>query len=136
MQVHLRNPLLAIATVMATVLLSSCALLGAETYHDTGVTDEQYVSIAGRTPEAELILTTYPQAEALVDRDGALAVDYRVSKHPPTSSAQRWEGIRVRVFIDPGSRQPNGILVQCDDKIIQKDTMPYLRRYVETRSCP
>ncbi|MHB1160845.1 MAG: hypothetical protein ACYC66_12070 [Chloroflexota bacterium] len=70
------------------------------------------------------MLDAYRQVEALVDRDGALAVDFWIDKHLLTSTSQRWEGIRVRAFIDPGSNQPSGTLVVMLAWIFGNEKLP------------
>jgi hypothetical protein len=50
-------------------------------FYDTGITDEEYVSITNQTIIAQQFLMKYPNASTSVDRSGALAVDYRNSEY-------------------------------------------------------
>jgi hypothetical protein len=123
------------ASLVATMISSSCASVPRQ-YYDNGVSDEEYVSIARNTPDAQAFVAKYPQAEVLVDRSGKLAVDFRMTKHPMTSTAQTWEGIRLRVFIDPKTNQPAETFLQCNNKLVQEQVIQYLEQYAETESCP
>jgi hypothetical protein len=130
-----KKSLLFISVVWIGMLMAASCVVGPQQFYDNGVPDEEYVSIASKHPEARLFLEEYPQAEILVDRSGRLAVDFRVTHHPATSTAEHWEGIRLRVFIDPKTNQPLETLVQCNDKFIEKDVERYLEQYFETQSC-
>jgi hypothetical protein len=123
------------ASLVATMISSSCAS-APQQYYDNGVSDEEYVSIAGNTPEAQAFVAKYPQAEVVVDRSGKLAVDFRMTKHPVTSTTQTWEGIRLRVFIDPKTNQPTETFLQCNNELVQEQVIQYLEQYAETESCP
>jgi hypothetical protein len=123
------------ASLVVTMISSACASVPQQ-YYDNEVSDEEYVSIARNTQEAQAFLAKYPQAEVLVDRSGKLAVDFRMTKHPVTSTAQTWEGIRLRVFIDPRTNQPAETFLQCNNKLVQEQVIQYLEQYAETESCP
>lgn len=122
-------------TLIGILMATSCASEPSQFYNN-GVTDAEYVSIASNAQIAGFFLEKYPQAEILVDRSGWLAVDFRVSKHPITSTAQSWQGIRLRVFIDPKTNQPTESFIQCDNKFVREKVKQYLEQYSETQSCP
>ena len=105
-------------------------------FYDTGVSDADYISIARGTQEAVALLAKYPQAETLVDRSGRLAVDFRVDRRPVSSTAQTWEGIRLRVFIDPSTNRPTEAFLQCDSEFVKRKVVQYLEQYAETQRCP
>jgi len=117
------------------VMAASCAW-ESEQFYDNGVSDEEYVSSARGHPDAQAFLEMYPQAQTYVDRSGRLAVDFRVTKRPVTSTTQQWEGIRLRVFIDPKTNQPTETFAQCNDGIIRNDVQQYLEQYFTTQTCP
>lgn len=105
-------------------------------FYDNGVPDEEYVSIARMHHDAKAFLEKYPQAETYVDRSGKLAVDFRVNKRVVTSTTQHWEGIRLRVFIDPKKNQPTETFIQCNERIIKSNLRQYLAQYFTTQTCP
>lgn len=116
------------------LMVTSCAW-ESQQFYDTGVSDEEYVSIARVFPDAQAFLEEYPQAETYVDRSGRLAVDFRVTKCPVTSTTQHWEGIRLRVFIDPKANQPTETIIQCNDKMIKDNVRQYMEQYFTTQTC-
>jgi hypothetical protein len=117
------------------LLVASCAW-ESQQFYDNGVSDEEYVSIARMHHDAQAFLEEYPQAETYVDRSGRLAVDFRVTKHLVTNTTQHWEGIRLRVFIDPKTNQPTETLIQYNNKIIESSVRQYLKQYFTTQTCP
>ena len=123
-------------TWIVFLMVASCAWQP-QTLYDNGVADEEYISIAREHPDAQAFLEKYPQAETYVDRSGGrLAVDFLISKHPVTSTTQLWEGIRLRVFIDPSTNQPIETFIQCDNRIIESNVQQILEQYFTTRTCP
>ena len=131
-----KKSLLVLSVVwMMLLMVTSCAW-GPQQFYDNGLSDEEYVSIARGHDDAQAFFEAYPEAETYVDRSGALAVDFRVTRSPVTSTTQRWEGIRLRVFIDPRSKQPTKTLIQCDDRMIEKNVRQYLAQYLTTKTCP
>jgi hypothetical protein len=124
------------SVVWIWMLMAASCVVGPQQFYDNGVPDEEYVSIASKQQEAQVFLENYPQADILVDRSGRLAVDFRVTQHPATSTAEHWEEIRLRIFIDPKTNQPLETFVQCNDRFIEEDVQQYLEQYFETQSCP
>jgi len=117
------------------VMVSSCK--GAsQQYYDNGISDEEYVSIARGHDDAQAFLERFPQAETNVDRSGSLAVDFLIAARPVTSTTQQWEGIRLRVFIDPDTNRPVDTLLQCDNRITEDNVREYLQQYFATAACP
>lgn len=125
--------LIHLMVLLGIVGVNACAQPGQ--YYDTGVSDEECVAIASRVPEAQYFLEKYPQAETLVDRSGTLAVDFRVSKHPVTNTTQLWEGIRLRVFLDPQTKKPSGMLLDCSGNILDDRIGEHLKQYFEIGKC-
>lgn len=110
-------------------------------YCDDGVSDEEYIRIAGETEEARAFLDRFLEAKALVDRSSKLAVDFRVDKVLPAITEQSWEGIRLRVFIDPETKRAEGAFIQCSDRsgqsnFVKEELIDYLEQYVQIQSCP
>jgi hypothetical protein len=117
------------------VMVSSCK--GAsQQYYDNGISDEEYVSIARGHDDAQAFLERSPQAETNVDRSGSLAVDFLIAARPVTSTTQQWEGIRLRVFIDPDTNRPVDTLLHCDNRIMEDNVREYLQQYFATAACP
>jgi hypothetical protein len=131
-----KKPFLNVSVVWIALLMVTSCTWGPQQFYDNGVSDEEYVSTARLHDDAQAFLAAYPQAETYVDRSGALAVDFRVTKSPVTSTTQRWEGIRVRVFIDPRTKQPTETLIQCNDKMIRDNVRQYLEQYLGGETCP
>jgi hypothetical protein len=121
--------------LIVTLIATSCASMP-KNYFDNGVSDEEYISVARNTEESRAFLVKYPQAEVIVDRSSQLAVDFRINKHPVTSTTQNWEGIRLRVFIDPKTKQPAETFLQCDNKFVKESIIQYLEQFAKTQSCP
>jgi hypothetical protein len=107
-----------------------------KSYFDNGVSDEEYISVARNTEEAGAFLEKYPQAEVIVDRSNKLAVDFRMSMYLVTSTTQNWEGIRLRVFIDPKTKQPAETFLQCDNTFVKDRIIQYLEQCAKTQSYP
>lgn len=101
------------------------------TFYDTGITDEEYIAIAGQTVEAQKVLEKYPDATILVDRSGALAVDYRVDKSVKNDTALVSKYLRLRIFIDWRTNQPSERFIDCSGTYITKNLLEYL----ETEKC-
>ena len=120
---------------IALLVVTSCTW-GSRQFYDNGVSDQEYISIARVHHDAQVFLEQYPLAETYVDRSGRLAVDFRVTSHPITSTTQAWEGIRLRVFIDPKTKRPADTLVQCNDSIVKENVQQYLEHYFTTQTCP
>ncbi len=120
---------------MGLVTVTSCTR-ESQQFYNNGVSDEEYVSIARVNQDAQAFLEKYPHAETSVDRSGRLAVDFRVSKRPVTSANQLWEGIRLRVFIDPKTNEPAETFIDCNSKITTKNLRQYLEQYFTTQTCP
>jgi len=118
-----------------SLITTSCASM-TKTYFDNRVSDEEYIFVAQNTEEAGAFLEKYPQAEVIVDRSSKLAVDFRMSKSLVTSTTQNWEGIRLRVFIDPKTNQPAETFLQCDKTFMKERIIQYLEQYAKTQSCP
>jgi hypothetical protein len=128
--------LVLLTTLLGVSLIpTSCASM-TKSYFDNGVSDEEYISVARNTEESGAFLEKYPQAEVIVDRSSKLAVDFRMSKYLVTSTTQNWEGIRLRVFIDPKTKQPSETFLQCDNTFVKERIIQYLEQYAKTQSCP
>jgi hypothetical protein len=122
----------ALMPISFLIILSatSCSVLPSQ-YDDDRISDEEYIRIASETEEAQVFLSTYPGSEIYVDRSSKLAVDFRFNKVTPASTNQLWEGIRLRVFIDPKDRAVTGVFVDCKDdsgkqKFIEEKLIDYL----------
>lgn len=109
--------------------------------YDDGVSDQEYIQIASKTDEARAFIDLFPEAKILVDRNGQLAVDFRFDKVLPATSEQSWEGIRLRIFIDPKNKRVAGTFIQCDDqdkrsRFIEVGLIEYLEQYAKSQHCP
>jgi hypothetical protein len=131
-----RKSFLVLSVVWIMLLMVTSCAWKPQQFYDNGVSDEEYLSIARTHPDAHAFLEKYPQAETYVDRSGSLAVDFRVTKRPVTNTSQNWEGIRLRVFIDPKTNQPIETIIQCNNRIIKSDLRQYLEQYFTTQTCP
>lgn len=131
-----KKSFLVLSVIWITLLMVTSCAWESQQFYDNGVSDEEYVSIARVHHDAQAFLEKHPQAETYVDRSGRLAVDFRVTKRPVTSTTQHWEGIRLRVFIDPRTNQPTETFVQCNDRIIKNNVRQYLEQYFTTQTCP
>jgi len=89
------------------------------TFYDNGVTDEEYITIANQTLEAQKFLEKYPNAVIQVDRSGSLAVDYRVNTHLST------EYLRLRIFIDWRKNKPADMFVDNSGTYIREKILEY-----------
>lgn len=116
------------------VLLASCSWGPQQA--PGNASDEEYVSIARTNRDAQALLDKFPQAETSVDREGRLAVDFRVSQPAMNKAAERWEGIRLRVFIDPKTNQATESFIDCNAKIVRENLKEYLEQYAITQTCP
>jgi hypothetical protein len=117
------------------LMVPSCTWVSRQ-FYDNGVPDEEYVDIAREHHDAQAFLERFPHAETYVDRSGRLAVDFRVARRPVTSTTQRWEGIRLRVFIDLKTNQPTETFIQCNDRIVKNHVQEYVDQYFTTQTCP
>lgn len=117
------------------ILMTACTFSSGQ-FYDTGISDEEYISIASTTEEARKFLTYFPRSDIYVDRSGALAVDFRVTWQPISSTSQEWHGIRLRVFINPRTNQPTDIFLQCDRQFVKMKIIRYLDHYQNTHRCP
>ncbi len=90
--------------------------------YDTGISDEEYIRIAGQTLEARNFMEKYPDAAASVERSGSLAVDFRVEGED--------EGhLRLRIFVNPRNHRPTGKkFIDCSGKLVRSDLTGYLER--------
>lgn len=126
---------ISLAAILITVSCSAPRQVG-----DAGVSDEEYIRIAGETEEARAFLEQFPEAEILVDRSSRLAVDFRYSQVVPVTTEDAWEGIRLRVFIDPESKRAEDIFIQCSDQkgsnFIETNLLEYLTQYGNSQRCP
>ncbi len=126
--------------LIAILMATSCSLMPQQ-YYDDGVSDEDYIRIASEAEAAQAFLDKYPQTEIYVDRSSKLAVDFRFNKVAPTATVQSWEGIRLRVFIDPKNKQVAGAFIHCKNKsgkdiFIEEKLIEYLEQYAISQSCP
>ncbi len=101
-------------------------------FYDTGITDEEYVSIASQTAEATRFLEKYPNASASVDRSGALAVDYWEKKEIDVNTTYY---IRLRVFINPETNTPGDRFINCRNRSGSFYIRDDLLKYLETEDC-
>lgn len=121
----------------ASVVLALCGLYllydlyRPRTFYDTGISDEEYIAIAGQTAEAQKFLEKYPDATILVDRSGALAVDYRLDKLVKNDTTLVSKYLRLRIFIDWRTNQPSERFIDCSGTYITKNLLEYL----ETEKC-
>jgi hypothetical protein len=127
-------------SLFAILIAVSCSAWPRQ-YNDDGVSDEDYIRIAAETEEARAFLDQFPEAEILVDRSSKLAVDLRFDKVLPATTEQPWEGIRLRVFIDPETKRAEDTFIQCSDhggqsNFVEEELIDYLEQYVQSQSCP
>ena len=122
-----RQKLAILALVWAiAVVISSYALLTLydyyrpRTFYNSGVTDEEYITITNQTLEAQKFLEKYPNAVVQVDRSGRLAVDYRVGGHLDS------EYLRLRIFIEWRSNKPEEMFVDNSGTYIRKNILEYI----------
>jgi len=121
-------------------LATSCSAQPRQ-YYDDGVSDAEYIRITNETEEAQAFLNAFPEADILVDRSSKLAVDYQYTKVQPTTTELRWEGIRLRVFINPEFKRVEEVFIQCSDQeesphFIRKELIGYVEHYAISDSCP
>ena len=126
--------------LLVILIAASCSILPSQ-YYDNGVSDEEYIRVASEAEEVQAFLSIYPKPEIYVDRSSRLAVDFRFSKVTPISTNQSWEGIRLRVFVDPKDKQVTDAFIDCKDnngkqKFIEEELIEYLEQYVKNQSCP
>ena len=126
-----RTLILKVSLVAVSVVLVLCGfyflydLYRPRTFYDTGISYEEYIEIVRHTLEAQKFLEKYPNATIYVDRSGALAVDYRVTKEIKN------EHLRLRIFIDWRTNQPSDKFIDCSGTYIRKNLLEYL----ETEKC-
>jgi hypothetical protein len=106
-----------------------------------GSPNHEYIAAAEGAPEAQAFLAQFPQAEVLVDDSGNLAVDFRHNKHLPTRTTESWEGIRLRVFLDPEDLEPVDAFIQCknddgENQFIYTELLEYIEQYSLNQRCP
>ena len=89
-------------------------------FYDNGVTDEEYITITNETLEAQKFLEKYPNATIQVDRSGRLAVDYRMNGNIYT------EYLRLRIFIDWRSNEPEEMFVDNSGTYIRESILEYI----------
>jgi hypothetical protein len=125
------------AAIAAIVILaaSACGSLP-RTYYDNGVSDEAYIEAARANPDAQAFLDQYPSAEIVVDRSARLAVDFLETRRAAGPANENWEGIRLRVFIDPETNEPEEAVIQCDSMMIGRDLRTVMAAYATTGQCP
>ncbi|MDO8537721.1 MAG: hypothetical protein Q7S21_02450 [archaeon] len=112
------------AFVIATIFLMGLSnVFTPASAHDKN--DEFYISVTNQTLEAQKFLEKYPNAQMGVDRDGALAVDYRVD----TANPEKY--LRLRVFVNYKNNQASGSFIDCYPKMIETNILQYL----ETEKC-
>jgi hypothetical protein len=132
----------ALLSVSLLVILITASCSTQPLQHDEdGVSDEEYIRIASATEEAQAFLNIYPDSEIYVDRSSKLAVDFRFNKRTPASTNELWEGIRLRVFIDPKDKQVAGVFVDCKDnsrkqQFIEEELIDHLEQYRKNNNCP
>src|SRR5574340_1188514 len=124
-------------SLIAILLLISCSR--SEQYIDNGIADDVYIRIADGAAESQAFLRQFPEAEILVDRSSKLAVDYRFTQFQPTSTEQSWQGIRLRIFIDPRDNRVDDSFIQCSDQngstIVEEELIAFIEKYGETKTC-
>ncbi len=108
---------------------------------DFPLSDEEYVKIASSTSISKQFLQKFPDANAYVDRSGALAVDYRVDNYReiiqegtldyPSTAAY----IRLRVFIEPNTNIPFYTMIECRSKKQSDDLYFNLDSYLSNKTC-
>ena len=92
----------------------------------TGISDEEYIRIAGQTIEVQKFLKKYPSATAYVDRSGALAVDFRIDKYIGLGTNGNY--LRLRIFINPRNNRPMTLkFIDCSGKLIRNNLLEYLQ---------
>jgi hypothetical protein len=130
--------ILAIA-VFAILIVVSCSPRPPQ-YQDVVVTDEEYISIAVGTEEARVFMDRFPQSAIQVDRSSRLAVDFRFDRVYPATTTQSWEGIRLRVFIDPESQRVDDSFIQCSDQdadhFVDGNLIEYMDQFAKSQNCP
>ncbi len=130
-----KKSLVILSVIWIGLLMVTSCVWKSQQVDNNRVSDEDYIAIARADQDAKAFLEKYPQAETYVDKSGRLAVDFRVSKHPMTNTTQLWEGIRLRVFIDPKTNQLMETFIDCNGKIINKNVRKYLEQYAATLTC-
>ena len=103
---------LILAGLFAALTLSACtALDGGIPQSVASASDEQLVTLARGTAEAQAFLARYPGAATSVDRSGRVAVDF-CGGDP---------GIRLRVFIQDVPKAGGSFLECPRAQVIQED---------------
>lgn len=94
------------------------------------LTDEEYIQIASQTLVVERFLMKYPDANAIVDRSGSLAVDFWVEE---TRDPQ--ESLRLRVFISPKTNFPMESFIHCYAKNEYFEERENILAYIDYENC-
>lgn len=126
--------------LVPVLIATSCSPMPNQ-YYDDRVSDEEYIRIASDVEEAQVFLEKFPTSEKIVDRSSKLAVDIRVSQVSGNRSTQHWEGIRLRVFINPIRKQAADMFIQCNDEsgktnFFEEDLIWIIEQYAINQSCP
>ena len=91
--------------------------------------DNEYIEIAKKTIEAQKFMEKYPHAKTLVDRNGALAIDFRVDKN---YGGKDWKYLRLRIFVNPRNNKPTKRFIDKyiagSTTIIKKDLVKYVEK--------
>lgn len=123
-----------VASVLGTIafVLASYAVYSLydyyrpRTFYDTGISDQEYITITNQTLEAQKFQEKYPYSAIYVDRSGAIAVDYRVDRNGTM------EYLRLRVFIDWRTNKPSNMFIDNSGTYITEN----LLEYIETAEFP
>ena len=102
--------LVLIIAIAVSVWIIFTELSKPRSFYNTGVSDEEYISITNQNPLAQLFIKRYPKASAYVDRSGRLAVDYRIDREIDLNTSHY---LRLRVFIDPQTNDTSETFLQC-----------------------
>ena len=90
------------------------------TFYDTGISDQEYITITDQTLHAQKFMEKYPSAIIQVDRSGRLAVDYRVNGHLDS------EYLRLRIFIDWRKSEPADMFIDNSGTYITDNLLEYV----------
>jgi len=137
----IRKPCVSFSISLFITLIAISCLPMPRQYYNDGISDEEYIQIARETEEAQAFMFQFPEAKIVVDRSSKLAVDFRYDQVLPASTEQSWEGIRLRVFINPESKRAEGAFIQCNDhsgqsNFVEVELIDYLEQYKKSQSCP
>lgn len=109
---------LILAGSFAALTLSACTTLGGTPQSVASASDEQLVTLARGTTEAQAFLARFPGAATSVDRSGRVGVDFRGGD----------PGIRLRVFIVDGPKAGGSFLECPRAQLIQENVADAVRR--------